>query len=68
MARDAPKSEHGGSSVLKHGIAAETNEHKVRKGKFSGKEFDNHIEKHSSDPEKDFEFIEKKEAEGAPKS
>jgi hypothetical protein len=68
IAKDAPKPEHGGSSVFNHGKAAENNEHKIRKGKFSGKEFDNHIEKHSADPGKDFEFIEKQEADGAPKS
>jgi hypothetical protein len=67
MAKDAPKGEHGGSSVLNHGQAAEANEHQIRKGKFSGKEFDNHVTKHSGDPGKDFEFIEKEEAESAPK-
>lgn len=67
MAADRPKPEHGGSSVLNHGKAAENNEQKLRKGIFSGKEFDNHVAKHSRDPGKDFEFIEKKEAEGPPK-
>jgi hypothetical protein len=67
MAADNPKPEHRGSSVLNHAIAAEINEHKVRKGKFSGKEFDNHITKHSGDPGKDFEAIEKKDADEAPK-
>lgn len=67
MAADCPKPEHAGSSVFNHGKAAESNEHKMRMGKFSGKEFDNHISKHTADPGKDFEIIEKKEADDAPK-
>lgn len=69
MAADAPKPEHGGSSVDNHGKAAENNMHKVRTGKFSGKEFDNHISKHSANPGKDFECIEeeKKEEDGKSK-
>jgi hypothetical protein len=67
MKADAPKGTHGGNSVFNHGKAAEANEHKTRKGKFSGREFDNHDTKHSADPGKDFEFIEKKEAEEAEK-
>jgi hypothetical protein len=49
--------------VVNHGKASETNEHKIRKGKFSDVEFDNHITKHSDDPAKDFEIITKEEAE-----
>jgi len=60
-----PKPERDGKSVENHAKAAETNEHKVRKGKFSEEEFDNHITKHTSDPSKDFEIIEKEEAEGS---
>jgi hypothetical protein len=60
-----PKPERDGKSVENHAKAAETNEHKLRKGKFSAEEFDNHITKHTSDPSKDFEIIEKKEAEGS---
>jgi hypothetical protein len=65
--KDAPKPEHGGSSVLNHSKAAEANEHKIRRGKFSGKDFDNDVEKHSRDPGKDFEFVEKKETKNSPK-
>lgn len=63
MKADAPKPEHGGSSVFNHGKAAEANEHRLRTGTFSGREFDNHITKHSADPGKYFEFIEKEQAD-----
>jgi hypothetical protein len=41
---DAPKpvEDRHGDSVGKHSIAAHKNQNKVREGKFSGKEFDNH--------------------------
>ncbi|KAJ4305685.1 hypothetical protein N0V90_001216 [Kalmusia sp. IMI 367209] len=54
---EAPKpvEDRHGDSVLKHSMAAHKNEEKVRVGKFSGKEFDNHLQKHSTDPAKDFE-------------
>lgn len=55
-----PKSERSGDSVKNHSIAAEKNEHKVRTGKFSKEEFDNHITSFSDDPSKDFEKIKKK--------
>jgi hypothetical protein len=42
-------------SAKRHEGHAETNERKVRKGKFSDVEFDNHITSHSTDPGKDFE-------------
>jgi len=57
-----PKPERDGESVKNHGIAAEKNEHKIRQGKFSDDEFDNHITVHSDDPGKDFEKIEKKDS------
>ncbi|QDS69675.1 hypothetical protein FKW77_009599 [Venturia effusa] len=53
------KGERSGDSVKNHGIASEKNEHKVREGKFSDDEFDNHITKHSNDPGRDFEKIRK---------
>ena len=56
---DLPKPEVDGNSEENHAKAAEANERKVRKGVFSGEEFDNHITSHSSDPAKDFEKIEK---------
>lgn len=66
--KNAPKATHGGPSELNHEKFASTkNEHKVRHGVFSGKDFDNHIATHSKDPSKDFEIIEKSEAESAPK-
>jgi hypothetical protein len=45
-----------GDTVEKHSIAARKNQNKVREGKFSGKEFDNHELKHSpGNPDGDFE-------------
>jgi hypothetical protein len=54
---DVPKpvEDRHGDTVQKHSIAAHKNQNKVREGKFSGKEFDNHEQVHSRDPEKDFE-------------
>jgi hypothetical protein len=57
-ASDVPKpvEERFGDSVDKHSIAAHKNQSKVREGKFSGKEFDNHVQTHSpGKPEGDFE-------------
>ncbi|KAG9247046.1 hypothetical protein BJ878DRAFT_229777 [Calycina marina] len=53
-----PVEDRHGNSVVKHSIAAEKNEKLVRKGKFSGREFDNHEQKHSGDPCRDFESVE----------
>lgn len=44
-----------------HSIAAESNEHKIRQGKFCDDEFDNHITSHSDNPGKDFEKIKKEQ-------
>jgi len=55
---DVPKpvEDRHGDSVAKHSIAAHKNQNKVREGKFSGKEFDNHLQTHSpGKPEGDFE-------------
>ncbi|KAF9740414.1 hypothetical protein PMIN06_008472 [Paraphaeosphaeria minitans] len=54
---EAPKSveDRHGDTVAKHAMAAHKNEYKVREGVFSGKEFDNHLQKHSTDPSRDFE-------------
>ncbi|KAL5116729.1 hypothetical protein ACEQ8H_005341 [Pleosporales sp. CAS-2024a] len=55
---EAPKAveDRHGDSVAKHSIAAHKNENKMRQGKFSGKEFDNHVQKHSpGNPGGDFE-------------
>ncbi|KAK7191120.1 hypothetical protein DPSP01_008851 [Paraphaeosphaeria sporulosa] len=54
---EAPKpvEDRHGDTVAKHAMAAHKNQHKVREGVFSGKEFDNHLQKHSTDPSKDFE-------------
>ncbi|KAH3969461.1 hypothetical protein HBI56_029120 [Parastagonospora nodorum] len=55
---DAPKpvEDRHGDTVAKHSIAAHKNQNKVREGKFSGKEFDNHVQTHSpGNPEGDFE-------------
>ena len=55
---DAPKpvEDRHGNSVQKHSIAAHKNQNKVREGKFSGKEFDNHVQTHSpGEPGGDFE-------------
>ncbi|KAF2853754.1 hypothetical protein T440DRAFT_487064 [Plenodomus tracheiphilus IPT5] len=57
-ASDVPKpvEDRHGDTVSKHSIAAHKNQNKVREGKFSGKEFDNHLQKHSpGKPEGDFE-------------
>ncbi|KAI8932197.1 hypothetical protein NX059_011077 [Plenodomus lindquistii] len=57
-ASDVPKpvEDRHGDSVNKHSIAAHKNQTKIREGKFSGKEFDNHVQKHSpGDPDSDFE-------------
>ncbi|KNG45461.1 hypothetical protein TW65_07711 [Stemphylium lycopersici] len=57
-ASDVPKPVEGrhGDSVNKHSIAAHKNENRVREGKFSGKEFDNHVQTHSpGKPGGDFE-------------
>ncbi|KAI5368653.1 hypothetical protein CC77DRAFT_1027344 [Alternaria alternata] len=57
-ASDVPKpvEDRHGDSVNKHSIAAHKNQNKVREGKFSGKEFDNHVQTHSpGKPEGDFE-------------
>ncbi|KAF2825425.1 hypothetical protein CC86DRAFT_371099 [Ophiobolus disseminans] len=51
-----PVEDRFGDSVEKHGIAAHKNQNKVREGKFSGKEFDNHVQTHSpGKPGGDFE-------------
>jgi hypothetical protein len=55
---EAPKpvEDRHGDSVTKHSIAAHKNQNKVREGKFSGKEFDNHEQSHSpGNPGGDFE-------------
>ena len=57
-ASDVPKpvEDRHGDSVEKHSIAAHKNQNKVREGKFSGKEFDNHVQMHSpGKPGSDFE-------------
>lgn len=43
--------------MLKHSIAAEKNQREVRKGKFSGEEFNNVDLKHTADPCNDFEDV-----------
>ncbi len=55
--KDSPKpvEDRHGDTVAKHSIAAEKNENKVRTGVFSGVKFDNHLQKHTTDPSKDFE-------------
>ncbi|KAF2705573.1 hypothetical protein K504DRAFT_537141 [Pleomassaria siparia CBS 279.74] len=58
-----PVDDRHGDSVKKHSIAAEKNQNKVRIGKFSKQEFDNHIQKHSPDPCGDFEKVESKKKE-----
>ncbi|KAH7393846.1 hypothetical protein DE146DRAFT_757330 [Phaeosphaeria sp. MPI-PUGE-AT-0046c] len=51
-----PVEDRHGNSVEKHSIAAHKNQNKVREGKFSGKEFDNHLQAHSpGNPGGDFE-------------
>jgi hypothetical protein len=54
---EAPKpvEDRHGDTVAKHAIAAHKNQNKVREGAFKGGEFDNHVQKHSGDPSKDFE-------------
>jgi hypothetical protein len=52
-----PKPNPDGEHEKNHAVHAESNEHKIRKGKFSNKEFDNHITSHSDDPAKDFEKV-----------
>ncbi|CAE7195327.1 hypothetical protein CFE70_007565 [Pyrenophora teres f. teres 0-1] len=55
---DVPKpvEDRHGDSVDKHSIAAHKNQNKVREGKFSGEDFDNHVQTHSpGKPEGDFE-------------
>ncbi|KAF9694427.1 hypothetical protein EKO04_007438 [Ascochyta lentis] len=57
-ASDVPKpvEDRHGDTVEKHSIAAHKNQNKIRKGKFSGEEFDNHMQKHSpGKPGGDFE-------------
>ncbi|KAH6616394.1 hypothetical protein C7974DRAFT_401727 [Boeremia exigua] len=57
-ATDVPKpvEDRHGDTVNKHSIAARKNQNKVREGKFSGKEFDNHVLEHSpGKPGGDFE-------------
>lgn len=57
-ASDVPKpvEDRHGDTVNKHSIAAHKNQNKVREGKFSGEEFDNHVQKHSpGQPGGDFE-------------
>ncbi|KAJ8117644.1 hypothetical protein OPT61_g1188 [Boeremia exigua] len=57
-ASDVPKpvEDRHGDTVSKHSIAAHKNQEKVRTGKFSGEEFDNHLQKHSpGKPGADFE-------------
>jgi hypothetical protein len=56
------KPERGGNSEENHAKASKANEQKVRKGKFSEEEFDNHITTHSGNPGKDFEKMEKGES------
>ncbi|KAJ4363891.1 hypothetical protein N0V83_009343 [Neocucurbitaria cava] len=55
-----PVEDRHGDSVAKHSIAAEKNENKARTGVFGAGKFDNHLQKHSADPSKDFEKVEKK--------
>ena len=55
-----PVEDRHGDSVAKHSIAAEKNEHKTRTGVFGEEKFDNHLQKHTADPSKDFEKSEKK--------
>ncbi|KAF1912811.1 hypothetical protein BDU57DRAFT_521369 [Ampelomyces quisqualis] len=55
---EAPKpvEDRHGDTVEKHGIAARKNQNKVREGKFSGQEFDNHVQAHTpGSPGGDFE-------------
>ncbi|KAL1610456.1 hypothetical protein SLS60_002124 [Paraconiothyrium brasiliense] len=54
---EAPKpvEDRHGDTVAKHSMAAHKNQNKVREGVFKGGEFDNHLQKHSTDPSKDFE-------------
>merc|ERR1711939_667094 len=51
----APKPNPNADSAKRHEGHAEINEKKVRKGKFSDVEFDNHDTSHSTDPGADFE-------------
>jgi hypothetical protein len=51
-----PVEDRHGDTVEKHSIAAHKNQTKVREGKFSGKEFDNHVQAHTpGEPGGDFE-------------
>lgn len=54
---EAPKpvEDRHGDTVAKHSMAAHKNQNKVREGVFQGGEFDNHLQKHSPDPSRDFE-------------
>ncbi|OSS43970.1 hypothetical protein B5807_11459 [Epicoccum nigrum] len=57
-ASDVPKpvEDRHGDTVAKHSIAAHKNQNKVREGKFSKEEFDNHVQVHSpGKPGGDFE-------------
>ena len=57
-ASDVPKpvEDRHGDTVAKHSIAAHKNQNKVREGKFSKEEFDNHVQVHSpGEPGGDFE-------------
>ncbi|KAE9965823.1 hypothetical protein EG328_009379 [Venturia inaequalis] len=67
LSKSLIKGERSGESVKNHGIASEKNEHKIREGKFCDDEFDNHITKHSSDPGKDFEKINKEKGKAEEK-
>jgi hypothetical protein len=58
-----PVEDRHGDTVKKHSIAAKKNQVKVRVGKFSKEEFDNHIQSHSPDPCDDFEKVEKEKRE-----
>jgi hypothetical protein len=58
-----PVEDRHGDTVKKHSIAAKKNQVKVRVGKFSKEEFDNHIQSHSPDPCDDFEKLEKEKEE-----
>jgi hypothetical protein len=64
---DAIKPTRSGNSEEGHAKVSEANEHKVRKGKFTDEEFDNHLTSHSNDPAKDFEKIKKGEQSGGSK-
>lgn len=58
-----PVEDRHGDTVSKHSIAAKKNQMKVRMGKFSKEEFDNHIQSHSPDPCGDFEKVDENKKE-----